>query len=94
MISEVDIRDWKSDNDNQPEKAMESVPVVPATEAILNRWKSRALRAEMALYRAGLSDYDPSAIYSDAQWIVLCYEKKDGKMISILDLELAKRSLA
>lgn len=61
---------------------------------VLNRWKSRALRAEMKLYRAGLSTYCPADLYSDAEYLLITLEHKDGRSPHVSELIDARERLA
>ena len=58
------------------------------------RWIARALRAELKLFRAGLSTYDPSSAYNDDEWLARTFEHKDERPATIDDLLRARARLA
>lgn len=60
---------------------------------VLNRWKSRALRAEAKLFRAGMAQFDPTQLFADDEWIFLTLEKKDGSLVTVDEVREAKNSL-
>lgn len=65
-----------------------------AENEVLNRWKSRALRAEMQLHRAGLISYCPADVWSDDAYLTITLEHKDGRRPHIDELNAARNRFA
>lgn len=60
--------------------------------AVLDRWRSRALRAEMKLHRANLG-HNVSDMYTDDEWLVFTLEHKDGSAPRIDEVNAARARL-
>jgi hypothetical protein len=64
------------------------------TQTPQERWISRALRAEVELFRAGLRPGDPRSVYSDDAWLVATFTHKDGSAPHVDELIAARARLA
>lgn len=60
----------------------------------MERWISRALRAEAQLFEAGLRAGDPRSVYSDDAWLDRTFAHKDGSQATIDELIAARNRLA
>lgn len=56
----------------------------------LDRWISRALRAELALFKAGIDTRDPREVYTSDEWLIRTLEHKDGRAPTIDELRFAR----
>ena len=61
---------------------------------ILNRWVTRALRAENKLRLAGMPGGESVGMYGEDEYLVQCLEHKDGRTCTIDEVRAAKARLA
>lgn len=64
------------------------------TQTSLERWQCRALRAEHALFKAGLKTSTPADVWGDDEWLCVTFEHKDGSPVHIEQLTAAHERLA
>jgi hypothetical protein len=60
----------------------------------LERWQSRALRAEHALFKAGLKPSTPADVWGDDEWLCVTFEHKDGSPVHVDQLNAARERVA